>query len=55
VGGVPNIWADEWEHESNEEWAADRAARMPRGEKIGATFTGACGSELETPARDACQ
>jgi len=35
---VPNIWADEWEHESNEEWAADRAARMPRGEKIGATL-----------------
>ena len=37
MGGVPNIWADEWEHESHEEWAADRP-RMPRGEKIGATL-----------------
>jgi uncharacterized cupin superfamily protein len=35
---VPNIWSDEWEHESVEEWAADRASRMPRGEKIGATL-----------------
>jgi len=35
---VPNIWADEWEHESEDEWAADRASRMPRGEKIGATL-----------------
>jgi uncharacterized cupin superfamily protein len=35
---VPNIWSDEWEHESAEEWAADRASRMPRGEKIGATL-----------------
>jgi uncharacterized cupin superfamily protein len=35
---VPNIWADEWEHVSSEEWAADRASRMPRGEKIGATL-----------------
>jgi len=35
---VPNIWADEWEHESGEEWAADRASRLPRGEKIGATL-----------------
>jgi uncharacterized cupin superfamily protein len=35
---VPNIWSDEWEQESKEEWAADRASRMPRGEKIGATL-----------------
>ena len=38
MAGVPNIWADEWEHESKEKWAADRASRMPRGEKIGATL-----------------
>lgn len=38
MGGVPNIWADEWESESDEEWAADRSARLPRGKKIGATL-----------------
>ena len=38
MGGVPNIWADEWEAESHEEWAADRSVRLPRGTKIGATL-----------------
>jgi uncharacterized cupin superfamily protein len=37
MGERPNIWRDEWELESEEEWAADRSTRLPRGEKIGAT------------------
>lgn len=35
---APNIWADEWELESDEEWAAGRSTRLPRGGKIGATL-----------------
>lgn len=35
--GTPNIWSDEWAYESDEEWAASRATRLPRGERIGAT------------------
>jgi uncharacterized cupin superfamily protein len=38
MGGIPNIWAEEWELESDEEWAADRSLRLPRGQKIGATL-----------------
>jgi uncharacterized cupin superfamily protein len=37
VGGAANIWSDEWELESEDEWAAGRSTRLPRGEKIGAT------------------
>ena len=34
-----NIWIDEWESErQDEEWAADRSTRLPRGEQIGATL-----------------
>lgn len=35
--GPANIWSDEWEHESDEEWSADRSTRVARGEQIGAT------------------
>jgi uncharacterized cupin superfamily protein len=38
VAGASNIWNDEWELESDEEWAAGRATRLPRGAKIGATL-----------------
>ncbi len=38
MGDTPNIWRDEWESESDEEWAADRSTRLPRGERIGATL-----------------
>ena len=34
---TPNIWSDEWEFESDEEWAAGKSTRLPRGDKIGAT------------------
>jgi uncharacterized cupin superfamily protein len=37
VGDRPNIWSDEWEDESEEEWAAGKSTRLPRGEKIGAS------------------
>jgi uncharacterized cupin superfamily protein len=33
-----NIWRDEWEFESDEEWAARKSTRLPRGDKIGATL-----------------
>ena len=33
-----NVWSDDWELESDEEWAAGRATRLPRGQKIGATL-----------------
>jgi uncharacterized cupin superfamily protein len=32
-----NIWGDEWEDESDEEWAAGKSSRVARGEKLGAT------------------
>lgn len=32
-----NIWSENWEFESDEEWAAGRATRLPRGEQLGAT------------------
>jgi uncharacterized cupin superfamily protein len=32
-----NIWGDDWEHESEEEWAAGRSTRLPRGDQLGAT------------------
>ena len=32
-----NVWSDEWEFASDEEWAASRATRLPRGERIGAS------------------
>ena len=34
---VPNVFGDGWEHESDEEWAAGRSARVARGEQLGAT------------------
>ncbi|HSI97111.1 MAG TPA: cupin domain-containing protein [Gaiellaceae bacterium] len=37
MGDIPNIWSDDWEFESDEEWAADRSSRLPRGDRIGAT------------------
>ena len=33
-----NVWADDWEFESEEEWAAGRSTRLPRGDRIGATL-----------------
>lgn len=35
--GHANVWTDVWELESEEEWAAGRSARLPRGEQLGAT------------------
>jgi uncharacterized cupin superfamily protein len=32
-----NIWSEDWEFESDEEWAAGRATRLPRGEQLGGT------------------
>lgn len=32
-----NIWRDDWEQTSDEDWAAGRSTRLPRGEKIGAS------------------
>jgi uncharacterized cupin superfamily protein len=32
-----NIWSDDWEHESGEEWAAGRSTRLPRGHQLGAS------------------
>ena len=37
MGETPNIWSDEWEFESDEEWAAGKSTRLPRGNEIGAT------------------
>jgi len=38
VSETPNIWSDEWEFErDDQEWAADRSTRLPRGNKIAAT------------------
>ena len=37
LGETPNIWSDEWAFESDEEWAAGKSTRLPRGDKIGAT------------------
>jgi len=34
---MANIWSDEWEHESDEEWASGKSTRLVRGEKLGAT------------------
>ncbi|MBA3428063.1 MAG: cupin domain-containing protein [Actinobacteria bacterium] len=34
----PNIWRDSWEFESQEEWAASRSTRLPRGDRIGASL-----------------
>lgn len=33
----PNIWSDDWEVVSDEEWAAGRSSRLPRGDRIGAS------------------
>jgi uncharacterized cupin superfamily protein len=38
VAETPNIWGDDWEFESDEEWAASKSTRLPRGERIGATL-----------------
>ena len=37
MGQTPNIWSNEWEFESDEEWAVGKSTRLPRGDKIGAT------------------
>jgi uncharacterized cupin superfamily protein len=37
VGETPNIWSDEWQFESDEEWAAGKSTPLPRGDRIGAT------------------
>ncbi len=37
MGETPNIWSDEWEYESDDEWAAGKSTPLPRGEKIGAS------------------
>jgi uncharacterized cupin superfamily protein len=37
VEGTPNIWTDDWQFETEEEWAAGKSAPLPRGDKIGAT------------------
>jgi uncharacterized cupin superfamily protein len=37
VAEQTNIWSEEWEFESDEEWAAGRATRLPRGEQLGGT------------------
>jgi uncharacterized cupin superfamily protein len=37
VAEQANVWSDEWEFESDEEWAAERATRLPRGEQLGGT------------------
>jgi uncharacterized cupin superfamily protein len=37
VDATPNIWSDDWQFESDEEWAAGKSSRLPRGDKIGAT------------------
>jgi uncharacterized cupin superfamily protein len=34
----PNVWSDEWEYESDEEWAAGRSTRLPRGSQLGGTL-----------------
>jgi uncharacterized cupin superfamily protein len=33
-----NVWADGWDLESEEEWAAGRSTRLPRGSQLGATL-----------------
>lgn len=38
MGHIANVWGDDWEFESDEEWAADKSARLPRGAKLGATL-----------------
>jgi uncharacterized cupin superfamily protein len=37
VAEQPNVWSDEWEFESDEEWAAGRSTRLPRGAGLGAS------------------
>ena len=32
-----NIWSDDWAQVSDEEWAAGRSTRLPRGDQLGAT------------------
>ncbi|MFO7571961.1 MAG: cupin domain-containing protein [Gaiellaceae bacterium] len=38
MSDTPNIWSDDWEHESEEEWSAERSTRLPRGDRIGASL-----------------
>jgi uncharacterized cupin superfamily protein len=39
VADTPNIWSDDWESvRDDEEWAADRSTRLPRGDRLGATL-----------------
>ncbi|MGH3132636.1 MAG: cupin domain-containing protein [Gaiellaceae bacterium] len=38
VEKTTNIWSDEWQFESEEEWAASKSTLLPRGAKIGATL-----------------
>jgi uncharacterized cupin superfamily protein len=37
VDADANVWRDDWEFESDEEWSAGRATRLPRGTHLGAT------------------
>jgi len=37
MGETANIWSDDWEFESDEEWAAGKSTRLPRGDKLGAS------------------
>lgn len=37
MGETRNIWRDDWEHESDAEWAAGKSTRLPHGDKIGAS------------------
>jgi uncharacterized cupin superfamily protein len=37
MDATSNIWSDDWEHESDEEWAAGKASRLARGHQLGAT------------------
>jgi uncharacterized cupin superfamily protein len=32
-----NVWSDDWEWETSEDWFTGRATRLPRGDKLGAT------------------
>jgi uncharacterized cupin superfamily protein len=36
AGDAANVWAEDWELESDEEWAAERSSRLVRGGQLGA-------------------
>jgi uncharacterized cupin superfamily protein len=37
VNGAPNVWTDDWQEASDEEWAAEKSTRLVRGEQLGGT------------------